>query len=300
MEKKKTPNILQSDSDKRVRVQAVKDKSKFLYHSKIPFSLVRSGSTYEIKSALWNDKAFISSFLPEEVTFIRSVKHYVLKNHIADSILETDYKALKIDYIRVNNYQDGDMIEDVMEIDVNAAYWQTAYNMGLISAAIYKRGLEINKIARLASLGSLAKVTEEWVFDGEKMELKPPMSSFATENIWFAICKRVSDIMNKAVAAAGKGFVFYWVDGIYVKNDAETISRLIQYFSSIGYEVKMSPVANIKFRGDGFDVQGAIQGDVKNFCYPIAKTKNRNIVSRLIEHQRLSVIAHELLYGKSK
>lgn len=300
MEKQTTPNVIQSDVDKRVKIKTIKDKGKFLYHSKIPFTLVKSGNTYQIKSALWNDKAFYSAFSQDEVAFIRSVKNYVLKNHIADLILETDYKALKIDYIRVNNYKEGDMVENLIEIDVNAAYWQTAYNMGFISAAIYKKGLEVNKIARLASLGSLAKVTEEWVFDGEKMELKPPVSSYATENIWFAICKRVSDIMNKAVAAAGKGFVFYWVDGIYVKNDTETISKVIQYFSSIGYEVKMSPVANIKFRSDGFDVQGAIQGDVKNFCYPIAKTKNRNIVSRLIEHQRLSVIAHELLYGKSK
>lgn len=300
MEKKRDPEILKGETNAQLKVKALKDKSKFLYHSKIPFSLKKSGGTYEIKSALWNDKAFASSFNQNEVTFIRSVKNYIVKNHIADSILDTDYKALKIDYIRVNLFNDGDVVDDLMEIDVNAAYWQTAYNMGFISKSIYEKGFEVSKVARLASLGSLAKVTEEWVFDGEKMELKPPVSSYATENIWFAICKRVSDIMNKAVSTAGKGFVFYWVDGIYVKNDTETISKIVKYFGSIGYDVKMSPVARITFRNDGFDVQGAIKGDAKKFCYPIGKTKNKNIVSRLIEHQRLSVIAHELLYGKSK
>lgn len=287
--KKRYPPVLDSGDAKSPRVYALKEKALFMYTNKKPFVLTKTGSSYKLVGDVFSARAVRGGFSIQEIKFIKSVKKYIMDNDIADKFIDTDYLAKKIFYIDTKDYVEGEIINDVVEIDINRAYWETAYLMGVISKSIYVRGLEIDKRVRLACLGTLAKRTEEWVFDGNKFFKRKEKRSYETENIWFAICRRVSDVMQECVKIAGDDFVFYWVDGIYVKNNAESIGRIMQCLNKWGYESKTKYIKEIVFHNNHFTVNGIVKGDERQFNYrqeDIGSIKKHNEDIRLAELAR--------------
>lgn len=294
---KKVEGIIRTTDTKSERVKVLKDKCTFMYNAGLPFELQKSGSTYELTSKLYNDKAYRVGMTPNQLAFIRSVKTFVDNEGVALKFIDEDFKSLKIDYIKVNDFKSGDRIDDLVYIDVNGAYWKTAYNLGVINFRIYKRGLDVDKVVRLASLGSLAKRKDIWTFDGKDFKKQKAVHSNTTENIWFAICKRVSDVMSEIAKKIGSNFVFYWVDGIYVKNDVKTIAEISEMFLKHGYTTKMDYVPYVEFVEKGFKVQGAIEDDVKQFSWSVDKA-DRKPISTYIENHRLKKLAESIMYGK--
>jgi len=213
--------------------------------------------------------------------------------------VDTYYKGEDIQYVKVKDYGVGERIEDLIYIDINGAYWQTAHNLGIINDALYVKGLEVNKVVRLAALGSLAKTKDIWKYDGKNLKKTETVRS-PNENLWFAICKRVSDVMSEVVNAIGDDFVFYWVDGIYVKNKPEVLQGVMSKFIEKGYTSKFELVPYIQFHEKGFDVQGALKGDLKHFSWTCegntkgsAKSKP---ISDYLENQRLLKVMQDALY----
>jgi hypothetical protein len=286
--------ILKSDNN-RSSVKLLKDKCNFLYQTGQPFVLVKTGGSYKLDSGMFKQNAVTGGFTPDDLIFIRRVKKYIIDNDIPDKFVDVDYLDSKIDYIDVGVYESGVVLEDLLEIDINGAYWETAYILGVISKAIYERGKEVDKKVRLASLGSLAKKKDVWIYDGKKMK-RDVIRSYQTENIWFAICKRVSDVMQEAVKLIGSEFVFYWVDGIYIRNDKSLLGSLISLFASYGYETKVKSIHSVKFKETSFDVYGVKEGDHREFFYPV-KGK-RNTIKDYNEDRRLKQLASKILLGK--
>jgi len=296
--KKGIPAVINEANENRSRkVKAIKDKCLFLYGKGEPFTLIKTGGSYKLESRLFNNKAVRGGFSMEDVRFIKSVKQYVMKNDVAEKFIGTDYLAKKIFYLQVNKYVEGEVLNDVVEIDIDRAYWETAYLMGVISKAIYVKGCEIDKRVRLAALGSLARRKEVWEFNGKVMKKKKDERSYATENVWFAICRRVSDVMQECVKLAGDAFVFYWVDGIYVRNDAQTIGKIMQCFGKYGYESKTKHIEEIVFHNNKFDVIGVVSGDKREFSYQ--PNKSKGTIRNYNEDLRLKELAKEI-FGKQK
>jgi hypothetical protein len=295
----KVESVINSTDTKSERIKVLKDKCNFMYNAGLPFELSKSGSTYQLTSKLYNDKAYRVGMTPKQLAFIRSVKTFVDNEGVALKFIDDDFKSLRIDYIKVNDFNSGDKVEDLVYIDINGAYWKTAYNLGVISSSIYKRGLDTDKVVRLAALGGLAKRKDIWRFNGKEFKKQKPIRSISTENIWFAICKRVSDVMSEVAKKIGSNFVFYWVDGIYVKNDTATIAQISEMFLKYGYTTKMEYIPYVEFGERGFKVQGAIEEDVKNFCWSIDKVDKKPITT-YIENHRLKKLAESIMYGKKK
>lgn len=295
--KNSAPSIITDEIDnKSRRVKALKDRCLFLYGTSRPFVLKKSGTSYTLDSAIFKSRAVRAGFTPEQISFIKRVKNYVIKNDIADKFIDVDYQARKINYIQVKEYGEGEIINDIVEIDVNHAYWVTAYAMGVIDKSIFERGEDIDKRVRLACLGTLAKKTETWRFDGKVMAKRQEERSHSTENIWYAICRRVSDVMNECVKIAGDDFVFYWVDGIYIKNNAVTMQKVLQYFAEQGYETKMKPIPEIAFHKNKFVVSGLHVTDKRDFSF--GKTIMSNSVTKYNEDLMLSELAKSLFNKK--
>ena len=275
-------------------LQLLKSKCLYMYETGKPFVLIKSGGTYTLTSNYFNSKAINRGvgFSTKDLHFIKKVKQSVIKSKISDKFMEEDYQSKKIDYINVKRFAVGEVMSDLLEIDITTAYWETAYMLGIIDKVIYKEGFRVNKKVRLAALGTLAKKTDTWVFDGKRMKTLPTVRNY-TENLWFAICKRVSDVMGKAVKIAGSDFVFYWVDGIYIKNNKETLGKIVSYFSSCGYECKINAIADIVFTGNEFEVRGVKEEDLRVFTYP--QTNKKNTIQKYNENLRLKKLAEELL-----
>lgn len=284
-----------NSANNRASVKMLKDKCNFLYQTGQPFVLVKTGSSYRLDSGMFKQTAVKSGFTPDDLNFIKRVKKYIIDNDIPDRFVDVDYLDSKIDYIDVGVFESGVVLEDLLEIDINGAYWETAYILGVISKPIYERGKELDKKVRLASLGSLAKKKDVWIYDGKKMK-REVIRSYQTENIWFAICKRVSDVMQEAVKLIGSEFVFYWVDGIYIRNDKSLLGSLISLFASYGYETKVKSIHSVVFKDTSFDVYGVKEGDHREFFYPA--NGNKNTIRDYNEDRRLKQLASKILLGK--
>ena len=281
--------IINSEDSKSIKVQILKQKCNFLYKTKRPFTLYKSGSTYHLKSGIWNEKAFKSGFEAKDLSFIKSVKNYVVKSGIAIDFLDNNYSHDEIEYIRVNRFKPGDVLNDLLYIDINSAYWHAAFQLNVISKEIYEKALDpknnISKVVRLAALGSLAKRSDVWSYDGSRLKKLDTIKSYDTENVWFAICKRVSDVMTEISKKIGNDFVFYWVDGIYVKKEAkETVQN---HLKQSGFSSKMEMIEFIKFEKNLFQVKENNAEDTKKFNYSINKKKSSNPITKKIENYKL-------------
>lgn len=286
--------ISEINEQQSAKVLQLKSKCLYMYDTGKPFTLTKSGSAYKLESKFFNSRAVKKYFSSADRNFIRSVKDYILKNNIPDRFVFTDYRDKKINYIDVKDFKSGNVINNSTEIDMTKAYWVTAYQMGVISKKIYEIGLTVDKIVRLAALGGLAKRIEQWVFDGQTMKKLPDIRSYETENIWFAICKRVADIMGQAAKIAGKDFIFYWVDGIYVNNNSDVVEKIQKYFTECGYESKINSINQITFNDYSFKVDGDGKDpdDIKEFTYP--RSNRIKTVRQYNEDLRLRKLAEEV------
>lgn len=148
-------------------------------------------------------------------------------------------KARDVNYFRWNNISLG-VHYDIIEIDINNAYWNTALKMGVISEKTYEKGLnEMTKIDRLVSLGSLATIVNVYQYNPDKkaFEIREPRVNEFTRNIFFNIAKNVGDIINSIFEKAGKNnIVFYWVDALFCRT--YSTSFVENEFEKLGIEFK--------------------------------------------------------------
>ena len=276
----------------------IRSKTEFLYGRKTPFKYVRSGNSYELYSSIWNCKSFRKGFTSEDLQFIKKVKKGAKNPDIILKYIDKDYQSTPIEYIKVNeNIKVGDKFENVICVDINSAYWVTAFQLGIIDEPTYQKGKKIDKIVRLASLGSLAKKTETFEFDGEKMVKKSIERSHETENLWFAICDRVGSLMSKLSKKIGNDFIAYWVDGIYFVNTPDNFKIITETFKNEGYACKIEQVSNIVFNESDFIITGATEVDQKVFSFSISrnKTKVKGDITKYLEERDLIKKANKIM-----
>lgn len=279
----------------------IRSKTEFLYGRKTPFKYVRSGNSFELYSAVWNCKSFRKDFTAEDLQFIKKVKRQAKNPDIIIKYIDKDYQANSIEYIKVNpNIKVGDRFDNVICVDINSAYWVSAFQLGIIDEPTYQKGKKINKIVRLASLGSLAKKTETFEFDGEKMVKKSVERSYETENLWYAICDKVGSLMSKLSKEIGDDFITYWVDGIYFVNTPENFQKITETFKEEGYACKIEQVSNIIFNESDFVITGATEVDKKVFCYAIDrnKAKVKGAITRYLEERELVAKANKIMNSR--
>jgi hypothetical protein len=268
---------------------------------KIPFELIGTNGSYRLIPEDDNQKRnkyfskFRSGLGPKELGFVRKVKNYVMKNEIYLNF--TEYMNPKmITYIDMKYVPDGVEYNDVYEIDIDEAYWRTALNKGVISEKLYTEGSKANddqrldpteikqrKLVRLIALGSLAKKSRKYTFTGKKMIVEEVYKSDSvqlTENIWYSICKTVSDIMLEAKKALpGDDYLFFWVDGIYFRGESNK-GLVEDIFKKYNYNVKIKKIDKVEYINAVCHVHEADKEKPRTFNLP-QKRKRKNSVSSL-------------------
>tara|TARA_R110000751_G_scaffold92475_2_gene180974 strand:- start:2070 stop:2984 length:915 start_codon:yes stop_codon:yes gene_type:complete len=268
-------------------------KAKYLAQKDEEYTIKVINGNYELISELFKHKTFSDTdYTTKELTFIKSVKNYIVKNEIyLNSEFEKQFFPEDVHYIKVAKVPLGKKFEGVFEIDIDEAYWKTAHLLGIISDEIYLRGQKgnISKQARLTALGSLAKKIYYYKFKGEQLEKVSTKTDPLLQNLWFTICKRVSDVMNDCIRELGKEFIFYWVDGIYVQGKAENLVIAENIFTEYGYNVKFKKVKQVYFHEKGFSCND-FGTHTREFNYPgysRARTKDLSY-SEALELKKLA------------
>lgn len=192
----------------------------FLNKNKIPYLIELTNNTMVIKVEQLNKKYIVSDagLKLTELGFIRMVKSRAEKNNR----LFPKVKRNEIDYYRFKDLKAGHY-KDIVEIDLNKAYWEIAYRESIIDLETYKKGKgkNVSKRSRLVALGSLATIKTIFEFDGERHELIEIKASEHTRNYFFHVSKKVDYIMKNVKASIPEEqFYFFWVDAFFISKKA--------------------------------------------------------------------------------
>lgn len=166
-------------------------------------------STASLKFERWDGLTFYAGddMKMKDINFILSIKRHFEKM--------PPIKGTKPDYFILGELQ---TTEDIVEIDISSAYWQSAYNMGFLTKIQFEKGMKRDKAFRLKALGILAKTEKIIHFDGkiERVKHKAIYNPHLME-YWNTICSQVSFTMKEIASKLPEGhFYFFWVDGIFI------------------------------------------------------------------------------------
>lgn len=225
--------------------EQLKTIAKKCIKKKRPFTMEIQNETMTINAGKWGSGSNrAKNYTVDDINFIKAVKTYIVKNNLYEPYLNYRIPGNgKVKYFSYNpKLKAGDTYTGILNIDLTGAYWETAYQLKLIDENLYQRGLKVDKFVRLAAIGSLAKKKYIYEFDGKKQFLKEVVHQELTEKLWDVICHHVGVVLQDAAKAAGKDFIFFWVDGINIKSEAA--QKVKQCFKKHGYRFTID--TNIK------------------------------------------------------
>lgn len=274
------PELTKEELQKRKanQLQYIIGLAKWMADDGIPFTLSSTHGNYTLKSKHITRKSFgrNTTITGKELGYINKVRHYVKKLDLI-TMFPKQYFEADVQYVECDPKLKNQVFTDIVEIDIDQAYWETARLLGVISEEIYDIGMsgEISKQARMVALGSLAKKTYHYTFHGQRLIKAEEERSLDTENVWFTICKRVADVMQEIKKIMGEDYLFYWVDGVYVKNNPEVIEKVQSIIAAWGYNSKIKPIHSIECdKIYCFVNEDAEKQHVRRFAYVSPKTKN--------------------------
>lgn len=281
---------------------------------KMPFSLTGINGAYKLEK--YNSDGSVeryfskykTSLTPKDLGFVKKVKNHVIRENIAVKFLRNRLTTEDVTYIDMARYEDGTEFDDVWEIDIDEAYWKTALMLDVIDQKIYDEGskykteeglteiqISHRKMVRLIALGSLAKKERRYEFKGKRIILKPDQRSEsvkATENIWYTICKRVSDCMQEAKKSVKpEDYVMYWVDGIYIRGESN-IKTIQDVFTKWGYRSKIKRIERVSYDKSVCSAF-TLKTDEKprTFHLPSVK-KTKNITKSTIQEMNIAAVKY--------
>ena len=256
------------------KASTIHKKAMYLNYLGKKFTLIKINNTFKLKSEYFGDlnSAAKRKIPPIELGFIKRVKNHIINNKVHDQFIDKFYSPSDIDYVAIKKRNPDISFDDVIEIDIDEAYWKTALLLNVISQDLYIEGSKdnkkISKMGRLICLGSLAKKEERYHFNGKQLRKREVVRSVLTENIWYTICKRISDVMTEAEKIAGEDFIMYWVDGIYLRNDPEKVRDIIKMFNESGYDIKQQTNLAVNYSENQIHIENTITKTSRPFFIP--------------------------------
>ena len=193
-----------------------------LIREKINFDVLATNYTTEIKLIDTGHSYFFSA--NSKLNFKLFGTLSTLKKETANvTIAEDNEKNISYYSINKNNFKAANnkgSYKEVFNIDITAAYVTVLKNKNYISEALYTKILKLPKMDRLAIVGMLAtkKVIYE-IRDGKEKSARIETDK-ERRKIFFEASKVIDEILFECREAAGKSFLFFWVDGIYLKDKA--------------------------------------------------------------------------------
>lgn len=177
---------------------------------------------------------------------LSSIKSEINKNELMNNLpkintREIDYNKFRDDMRFKEGTPKGfsKVFNNIAEIDISAAYVNSAYNLGVIKKGNYDKLINGPKKNRLKILGALAsrKTVEYWV--GPDLINSEFISDEKNRNIWFNIVLNVDRAISAIYDLIGNRALFYYVDNIYFHHDKETEKIIISEFKKYGFQTKL-------------------------------------------------------------
>lgn len=136
---------------------------------------------------------------------------------------------------RISTYTE---VENVYEVDLNAAYWVAAKELGYIDDKFFKKAFsgKVSKKGRLIGVGVLGKKTVTTEFSPPYNKPIEIISFDRNRVFWDNITHRVGEVMREAVAQYKSHVYGLWFDALFV--DKSVVEPLRKFLDRRGYPVK--------------------------------------------------------------
>jgi hypothetical protein len=176
----------------------------------------------------------------------QKIKADVKRSELGKSIMLGHYPTANYD--SANGQPDGKWPK-IVNIDISSAYANCLLNSKLISKETYNFIQKIPKTERLPAMGMLAR--NQLIINFEKGEATTNERFTAdTAQIFFYVISEINKLMQEVMTMAGEHFLFYWVDGIFLKDDipVELLDRIENVFLRKNYAVKYESVKDLEWK----------------------------------------------------
>ena len=201
----------------------------------------------------------------------QKIKSDVTKSDLGKSIMAGHYSTSNYD--SANGQPDGKW-DKIINIDITSAYATCLLNSKLISKETYLFLQKIPKTERLPAMGMLAR--NQLIINFEKGE---PVSNERftadTAQIFFYIISEINKMMQTVMQMAGDHFLFYWVDGVFLKQDipVKLLDQIENVFLHKNYAVKYESVKDLEWKREEDSVVITMNKNGENKRYAF---KDRN------------------------
>lgn len=252
-----------------------------LIDNKQDFILKQTNYSDEI---IWNNEKYLintKGFLNFDVLMYRSkILSDIQKFESLNSPPVKVHKHL-INYFDLGKFyvKKGDFeLSNIFCVDIVAAYPSGFLNRGFISEKTFNELLKANKEARLKACGSIA--TEKIIYEfKEGKSINAKLNRADKENYFFTVVNDISKLMSKIKIALGPDFLYFWVDGIFFKEDYN-ISLVTDFLTLNGFKYKIEFIEKMKVtkQNNYLIIQVLKDGKEKIFNLPLVYKKKIKFV----------------------
>lgn len=220
-------------------------------------NLINEKTTFTVKSTNYTTEVIFTNY---SYLFSGSNKpNYKLFGTLAQlksqvkNIRLPDTQEGKISYYQLdlkNFNTKNNFIPTIYNIDIKAAYATALLNKKYIDAVLYNKIMTLPKLDRLAIVGMLATKKNIYEFkDGEEINYFTEFWDGTGEarKIFFEASKIVDELLIDCRKIAGGDFLFFWVDGIYLKT-GNKINEICEHLTAAGFKFSKGIYTDFKYK----------------------------------------------------
>ena len=207
--------------------------------------------TLKISNYTANLKAGEHNYLfAEDIIDTKAFRYYQKMNkQLGGEIREIPQNVKYHDFSGLTKSEET--IEDIICIDISSAYLSVLKNEKVISEETFdwinntSTKNKKSKTARLKSVGMFASNPMKLIFEnGEITDFEQKRNPFAW--VFFLACQKTGEAMELCKKELGDDFLFYWVDGIFFRNNQEKIAKITEILKTLGFKSKLENVNNLR------------------------------------------------------
>ena len=183
-------------------------------------------------------------------TLFRKVKNEVLRNIKEKELSIPTIRSTDVDYYayaaEFHNVTEEQVYEDIWELDINMAYYNAAHALGYISREFYEECKTLDKKTRLRLIGSIAILKTKYIYEHGRLKDVQVANNPVLRSVWFNICRYVAEAMRDMAKILNKDFMFFWVDGIVFRGEANVGPIADFAYLKYGFDFKILKMDKIR------------------------------------------------------
>jgi hypothetical protein len=211
----------------------------------------QAGLDFQVKHSNYNTQIIGQESVIKFIQTEHSIKVFIAYNKIVADLKKSDktVEILQGDWSTENFDSKNGLkpcsYKTVLNLDITSAYPYCLFINKLITLDTFNYLMALPKNERLPAIGMIAKKSV-WIDYQKGRATTWDVKTGEYANIFFFVIQQITDLMAWAADIAGEDFLFYWVDGIFLKPtiSKKKLQEITGIFAEQGYYYKYENVKN--------------------------------------------------------